>query len=528
MKNTLLFVLVLVTFVSAKAAPGDLDASFGNGGKAIADFGSGYVYEQAFDLALQADGKIVVAGYIATTTDSFAGIARFNANGTLDTGFGVNGRVLLPSGTVSAKSVEIQTDGKIVIGTLGGRIIRCQSDGSLDQTFGSGGIISPPYPYFFINFASLRLQADGKIVTAASNAGNFANQRNVVLFRYNADGTPDATFGDGGRSLSFPAQFPPQFNTPALRYMQLQPNGKIVVSGYEDNNSGFVARYNSDGTLDASFNATGYVVTIPTRPDGSAGDPTRFDSIAIQPNGKILVGGISYFSGDSSNSNDSIILRYNADGSLDSSFNGSGMVFTSILTDDRSIVGIVVQTNGKIVAAAGERTFNYQSSYRNFLNFDVIRYNANGSRDNSLWGTGGIVSTDFVNSEDQDAALKIQPDGKIVVAGSVRFSDNDSHFAVARYLGDLAPPTSANVSISGQVLSSNRQGISRVSVSLTDSSGNIRTAATNSFGNYRFEVIPAGQTYVISVNHKKYVFSPDSQVLNVSEDLRGIDFSANE
>jgi len=211
-----------------------------------------------------------------------------------------------------------------------------------------------------------------------------------------------------------------------------------------------------------------------------------------------------------------------APGDLDTSFDTDSKVTTVVEANSYSrSADIAIQPDGKmVVVGISQVLFRY---------ICLVRYNPNGSLDNSLFGNGGIVSTDFSNSGDVPSRLLIQPDGKIVAAGYTSAQNSfTEEFAVARYLGDLAPPAAANVSISGQVLSSNKQGISRVSVALTDSNGNARTAATNSFGNYNFDEVPAGQTYVVSVNHKKYVFSPDSQVLNVSEDLSGIDFTAGE
>jgi uncharacterized delta-60 repeat protein len=176
---------------------------------------------------------------------------------------------------------------------------------------------------------------------------------------------------------------------------------------------------------------------------------------------------------------------------------------------------VAIQANGKIVAAGGSGDFY------------IVRFNADGSLDDSLWGTGGILITDFGGGE-TSYAVEIQPDGKIVAAGVYQNTTGGARFAVARFLGDPLSPTAANVSVSGRIRNANGTGAGKIRVSLTDLNGNSRTAITNPFGYYKFDEIPAGETYVVSVIHKKYVFTPNTRILNVSEDVSEVNFTADE
>lgn len=297
--------------------------------------------------------------------------------------------------------------------------------------------------------------------------------------------------------------------------MAIQSDGKILVAGTFGSQTGdnfVVVRYNSNGSLDTNFDGDGIVRTVFVN-----GDHAGISGLKIQPDGKILVAGNTGFPKRVA------LARYNPNGSLDTTFDTDGKVDFPLFNNSTNIYDVAIQPNGGIVVVGSTLNFSDQNHSP-----AVVCLNSNGSLNTSFDGDGIAV---ILNQATDDIfyGVAVQPNNKIVAAGYTSMQNSFSEeFAVARYLGDLAPPTAANVSISGQVLSSNNQGISRVSVSLTDSSGNIRTATTNSFGNYRFEAIPTGQTYVVSVNHKKYVFSPASQILKVSEDLTSINFTANE
>lgn len=496
--------LIVAVFLGLSAvvngAPGDLDASFDGDGKATYQFLNHFY--RASDMALQPDGKIVLAGLDGFAFADFA-VVRFNADGTPDGSFGTGGRVVTP---VAARDDEIlavalQTDGKIVAAGYANTsndnssivdfaIVRYNPNGTLDTTFDGDGVFISSFGQMDLAYA-VAIQADGKILASGLSRTEDFSQTSAAMLRLNTDGSLDTTFdGDGKLTFSLTG-----FET--FVDIKAQADAKIIVSGVSGSNGALVARLNPDGSFDTTFDGDGMAAFIAN---------VQFTAAVLQTDGKIVA--VGYTSGQ----NVPVIARFSPNGSLDTGFSGDGYEIVPLPGEiSTEFNAVAIQSNGKIVAVGGTNDFH------------VARFNTDGTLDTSLWGTGGIVTTDFTaGSSDAPHAVKIQTDGKILAAGNSNFS-----FAAARYLGYALPPTSANVSVSGRVLSG-KSVISRAIVSLTDANGNTRTAATNSFGAYKFDTVPAGQIYVVSVSHKKYVFSPDSQVLNVSEDLSGIDFTADE
>src|SRR5437870_4521249 len=268
--------LVLSFAHSVDAGPGDLDATFGTGGRVLTDFGGG---AGARALALQADGRIVVAGRSRVAVGDDFALARYNPNGSLDSSFGSGGRVLTDFGLDDeARAVVLQADGKIVVaGGFGGAffaLARYNADGTLDPSFGSEGRV-------FTNFGgrdgarALALQADGKIVATGFASSDFGTRRRFALARYNPDGSLDrqvvTSFADRDEASA----------------LALQSARKIVVAGFSEaggRHDFALARYNPDGTLDLTFGTGGKVTT----------DFGGFDdafALALQTDGKIVVAG---------------------------------------------------------------------------------------------------------------------------------------------------------------------------------------------------------------------------------------------
>jgi uncharacterized delta-60 repeat protein len=313
--------------VPVQAAPGDLDPSFGEGGKVTTDVGPGS--EMAAAIAIQADGKIVVAGRGGPFSDFV--LARYNTDGNLDPSFGIGGQVTTDFGgnNDAASGVAIQADGKIVAaGSAAPESSCCQfalarynTDGSLDPSFGTGGQVTTDFGGLD-EASGVAIQADGKIVVA----GRGGPSSDFALARYNADGTLDPSFGTGGQVTTDFGGFGDAANGVAI-----QTDGKIVAAG-----TGFaLARYNTDGSLDPSFGTGGQVTT--------RGGDDAF-GIAIQSDGKIVAAGFISFDFNQ----DFALARYNVDGSLD------GMVTTDF--GDRSgdvAEAVAIQADGKIVAAGG-------------------------------------------------------------------------------------------------------------------------------------------------------------------------------
>ncbi|HSK72137.1 MAG TPA: FG-GAP-like repeat-containing protein, partial [Pyrinomonadaceae bacterium] len=413
-----LFVLSINLSFAAKAAPGDLDPTFGNGGKVVTSIGGNIDIANA--VAIQSDGKIIAAGYSYNAAENadFA-LVRYNRDGSLDASFGNGGKVVTPIGgsTDIANAIAVQTDGKIVAagsssqGATNFALARYNRDGSLDTTFGTGGIVTT-----LIGSTStaraIALQADGKIVVAgvSSNGTN----ADFALARYNRDGSLDTTFGTDGKITP-----PIGDGSEAANAVVIQTDGKIIAAGETSNgtNNDFaLVRYNTNGSLDASFGTGGKVVTAVENNDDV------IYSLVIQPDEKIIAAGRS----NNGEINIFAVARYNINGSLDATFGNGGKV-TTIVGGASGANAAALAPNGKIVTAGD--SYNLKDN-----EFALARYNANGTLDASF-GEGGKVITTISSGDDIAKAVAVQPDGKIVAAG---WSSNGGvfSFALIRYNGD--------------------------------------------------------------------------------------------
>ena len=435
---------------SISAAPGDLDPTFGNGGIVITNRrngnGNGNNLYAAHAMAIQPDGKIVVVGEAFTNeSDSWDfAVVRYNPDGSLDNSFG-GGIVNTPIGNSQdiAHSVAIQTDGKIVVagstcsgvGTFGCTgfsfaVVRYNPDGSLDTSFNGTGIVSTPAGNSDSGASDLAIQADGKIVVAGIS-GNFhaggSGNGNFAIVRYNPDGSLDTSFNSSGKVIT---------QVGYARSVAIQADGKIVAAGSTGNllDSYFVTvRYNPDGSLDTSLNGTGIVITSVGGSGSGAAD------LAIQTDGKIVVAGDSLAAAGNWRTADFAILRYNPDGSLDTSFGGTGKI---LIPDSDSVDyarSVAIQPNGKIIVAGDSSNIGSDFTVEG-SDFALVRLNPNGSLDTSFNGTGTVI-TSVGNAWDTACSVAIQADSKIVVAGDAG-PDEFKDFVVVRYQGDSATPAS--------------------------------------------------------------------------------------
>ena len=414
------FVFWLVASSFAAALPGAPDASFSSGfGTVLTPIGSGT--DVAYRVALQPDGMIVVAGTCANGVDFDFCLARYLANGTLDTSFNGTGKVItaIGSGNDGAYTLALQPDGKIVVAgsCLNGTtydfcLARYFASGALDSSFNGAGKVFTPIGNGTDAAYSVALQPDGNIVVA----GRCFNGTGIdfCLARYLTNGALDASFGSNGKVL-----------TPIGRVydvafgLALQPDGKIVVAGYCFNgaNDDFcLARYLANGTLDTSFNGSGTVIA----PIGNGNDNAI--NLALQPDGKIVVVGVCANGANL----DFCLARYLANGTPDTSFNSSGKVIAPIGSSDDYGYSVALQPDGKIVVAG------YCSNGAN-LDFCLARYLANGTLDASFNSTGKVIAA-IGGGNDVANSVALQPDGKIVVAGYCYNGANDD-FCLARFEG---------------------------------------------------------------------------------------------
>jgi len=397
-------------------APGNLDTTFGVGGKVITDIGSS---DTAYSVAIQADGKVVVVGESYASNSNFA-VARYNPDGSLDSSFGNGGKAFADFTNQSdrAYTVTIQSDGKILIAgiTYNGNqtdaaLVRYNSNGSLDTTFGNAGQVSTNFEGKSEWIKSVAVQPDGKIIV-----GGYLTQNDTylntdfILIRYNSDGSLDNSFGNGGRVLTAMSD-----GQDAITSILIQPDGKIVVAGNAMNNNGYInsilARYNSNGSIDTNFGTNGKVIT------DFPGTDDFGNSVALQSDGKIVVAGST---GNIGISGDFALARYNSDGTLDGSFGNGGKVVTDLSSNDAG-QSLAILQNGKIVVSG----FAQNVSDRRDLALAV--YNSNGSLDTSF-GDNGKVITPVSSSYFQNTAVAVQSDNKIVVTGS-----DTGDFIIARY-----------------------------------------------------------------------------------------------
>ncbi len=367
--------------------------------------------DEAYDMALQNDGKIIFSGYSKT---DFV-LVRYLSNGTLDPSFGSGGivRTALHCVNPIASAVALQSDGKIVVAgssnngqTNDFAVIRYNINGSLDNSFGKQGIVITSLTDGDDNATDVSVQKDGKIVVAGcSNSGSTTD---FATIRYLQDGTLDPSFGKGGIVLT---SFSMGYDQ--AEAMAIQPDGKIVLTGYSNTNIATV-RYNTDGRLDKSFGKDGIVITSIRSGEDEAED------IYLQPDGKIVVAGVS----SNGLNNDFALIRYNPNGSLDASFGKAGIVVTSIRNGDDQAATLCIQADGKIIAAGS-------SSNGIDYDFALIRYNADGSLDDS-YGNKGVVLTDIRKGNDLASAIIVLADGSMLAGGNSN-SGTTNDFALIKY-----------------------------------------------------------------------------------------------
>ena len=327
--------------------------------------------------------------------------------GTITTTFATNG-------DAGANAVAVQQDGKFVVaGTakddLNGNavVVRYNSDGTLDPTFGAGGKVSLPRGQQIDDVIdAIAIQGDGRIVAAGDHATVDGTNEflHTLLVRLNSDGSEDQSF-DSNAAAGFASLGHVLFQ---LKGLVIQPDGKIVASGSEVTGSGdpplAVVRFNADGTLDQQFGAGGIVPTFL-----SPGQPIEeVTAMTRQGDGKILVGGFTVpFSGEGIKF---AILRLNPDGSVDQGFGNGGRVYTSFTSQNDDLQGLSVAPDGKIVAAGW-------LDEGGALSVDAVaRYNPDGSPD-LTFGDGG-KKTFSIHGNNYLNAVAVEADGSIVAAGS--------------------------------------------------------------------------------------------------------------
>jgi uncharacterized delta-60 repeat protein len=450
-RYTLLTMLLIAAFIlptGADAAGGMLDTSFGSNGMVVTDLGSSS--DTGVNIVLQQDGKIVMAA-----SGSSPNLLRYNPNGTLDTTFGTNGKVT----TAVGGPVALQTDGKLIVGggmTGGIGLARYTNTGTLDNTFGTNGITSiweNSDSNFRYSFGDLAIQPDGKIVVVGIQEAIGGNHVNCVIARFQENGVLE----EGSRAFFDESNFP-ESERNYCRAVALQSDGKIILSGHaEPNFTGMaiiLGRLTSGSTssFDPGFGTNGHgtVVTPIASFEHGRG------ALAIQADGKIVLAGTTY---SDNNINENLALvRYNSNGTLDNTLGGSGIVITDL---GKNEVGndLAIQADGKIIVAGR----SYIDTSSDFL---LVRYNADGTLDSSF-GNSGKAILDLGGSDSAEGIL-LQPDNKILAVGT-----KNGDAALVRYVGNTTAPTTktfnANAPYDGWILESSET---------SNTGGTLNTTAT--------------------------------------------------
>jgi uncharacterized delta-60 repeat protein len=407
---------------------GIIDRSFGTDG--IVNSPIENTHSVLNEIAIQQgennEEKIVAAGRTGRGDSSYITVVRYNSDGNPDSTFGTAGDGIVltrVSESESIISLNIQKDGKIVA-VSNSTLIRYTRDGIIDSSFGLNGIVQLPISAADETNHSAAIQDDGKIVIAGSfdNGSDF----DYAVVRYDTSGNSDTDFGVRGDGI---VVTPIGASNDFANSLAIQDDGKIVVAGdYRESSDKLniaLVRYDPNGAPDNTFGVNGIV----KRSIGSVNDFVF--STVIQDDGKIIAAGSSAIFNDY----DFTLVRFNANGSIDSTFGINGIVTTPIGDEDDIVVSAVLQTAGgsdsKIVAAGN--TFVGVNE-----NFALVRYNLDGSRDNTF-GTNGIITGHTGSSNFAASSVLIQKDGKIVLGGTSSSMYADfTVFNLIRYNADIA------------------------------------------------------------------------------------------
>ncbi len=347
----ILFMIMGMPYVYGAA--GDLDPTFGNHGKTTLNLGFLGGNDDVFnDVVVQSDGKIVAVGSTEVGGNRDFLVARFSSHGVLDSSFGSHGiiKVDYEGNSDEAKSVALQSDGKIVVAgdtvsSAGSRLMmtRYTSDGTRDTQFGTEGFFVLLYNGHFLESSRVIIQSDGRIVFGA----NDLFEKNIIIGALTSLGERDTGFGNAGITVvTIPGVSRDIYK---VRDLTILPDGKIVMVGFASlgsNSEAIVARLNASGIMDETFDMDG-VATMDYSPQRD--EPS---SLALGPDGTIYVG-VNTF--PASAPQNGILLKYSSQGARDMSFGDAGIAVLSAPSAIRNITDITVDSDGGIIVAGDAR-----------------------------------------------------------------------------------------------------------------------------------------------------------------------------
>lgn len=482
-------VLTAFGISSISAAPGDLDPTFGVGGRTFAEAAAAPAYAAAIATVVQPDGRIIVAGAeYGTSYSEFQDpgfVVRFMPDGTVDQSFGMAGKIRFFRG--GRPAIAVQPDGKLLIGAYH-QVMRFLPNGQPDTSFGVNGVRQLE-PHGIIS--SIQVQDDGKIVLITDYEGYWPIQR------LETNGTIDPSFGSGGQIMWLWAGIP--FHVFPYQKLSRTLDGRIVLVG-DWVGSAVTARYDMNGMPDQTFGTNGEI---------------RFNGVhkdsLVQPDDKIVTL-ISEFDSPAHK-----MVRRNADGTFDSAFGDSGTVDISGL--NLNLVSISLTREGKIVAHGHTRTGPRDLA--------VVRFRSDGSLDNSF-GSGGVVRHPMPAASTGNLALgsgALDAEGRLIIPGHLIYANGTlgRQIVVSRVL----VTDSSEITISGRVTAPNGMPLRNVAVTVIDPDGVRRTAMTSSFGVYSISGLRSGVNYQVTAYSKRYRFQAAS-VAPAGADVTGVDLLAAE
>jgi len=416
--RSLFFGLFQSFYLLGWAQAGSLDLSYSGNGKQMTQVGLHYSY--AYAISLQADSKILMAGYCDAPNLAAIGIVRYLPNGTLDNSFGSGGKAVIgvAGRTLIGGDVLQQPDGKLLVSgsaVIGSYdtffITRLTPTGVVDNSFGTAGWTFLPH----YGAGCLTLQPDGKILAGGRHvegAGNIkSDKRNYALIRLNANGTLDNTFGSGGTVITDVG------GQDEGGRIALLSDGRILFAGEEGQDSLQVLRYLSNGVLDLTFGANGLTnVTVGNQ------DNCGLSGMTVQSDQKIVLAGY-YIT--PAGERDVLVVRLQSNGVMDLGFAGNGKKGISFNMPQAQAVGVAMGSNGKIVV--GVSAYPMGGPGR----FGACRLLSDGTLD-AGYGTGGITSFSWTggNGIINATCMARQPDGQLLIGGY-----NSDEFSSMRILG---------------------------------------------------------------------------------------------
>jgi uncharacterized delta-60 repeat protein len=434
MKKYILLAALLLAIQFVHAQAGTLDSSFGIGGRMLASFGQS---SECTAMIMLKSGKILTSGITGPFDRERIGLMRFNIDGTLDSSFANNGQLIdytFPNDMILCRGIAETSDGKIValaeerggvnVHGMNVMLARYFEDGSTDSSFGKYGFIRTDVGYDE-NCSAVKIDGDGKIIIAGIEIEfKGTSSQNILLMRYNQNGSVDSSFGNNGIVI-------PDINGAHTfedaNTILLQPDGKIITGGrifdkQYDSSKFLLMRFLQNGKIDSTFGINGTMVSHFKEAD-------VIFSIALRADGKIIAAGSTF---EKRNQpylaySNTAIAQYLPNGQPDVTFGKKGKAVLSIPDYNTEGKSILIQNDGKFVIAGitGKPIFGGSQ-------FIVTRFLKNGTVDSSF-GIDGSTQTRFGSGGGVCKNAILQSDGKILVSGTYYPGSTPSSFALARY-----------------------------------------------------------------------------------------------